>query len=237
MFWNKKRLYKEQYKYLNDAFSQQKEMLIENKDMIIFDVGACVGNISEQYTKLFENSQVHAFEPYTQSFLKLQEKATKNIKIKANKLALSNVKGEQILNINSFDPTNSLLDSHEKASYYWGKKLLDTVEQEKVGVETIDSYCKKENIKKIDILKLDTQGTEYKVLEGAKKMLLKNAISLIYMEIILVDTYIGQKTLPEITDFMDSFGYRLFNIYSPLISTNKELNQIDVIFILKKVYQ
>ena len=48
------------------------------------------------------------------------------------------------------------------------------VKKETVNVVTIDNFCKKNNIKKIDLLKIDTEGHEAEVLEGASKMLKKN---------------------------------------------------------------
>ncbi len=47
-------------------------------------------------------------------------------------------------------------------------------------------------------LVLDTQVTEYQVLEGASKAMEENKISLIYLEIITKPTYKGQKNFDEI---------------------------------------
>ena len=47
------------------------------------------------------------------------------------------------------------------------------VKSEIVNVVTIDNFWKKNNIKNIDLLKIDTEGHEAEVLEGANKMLQK----------------------------------------------------------------
>jgi len=51
------------------------------------------------------------------------------------------------------------------------------------------------------------------------------------MEIILVETYLGQRLCPEVTDLLALFGYRLFGLCNPRISKTNDLNQIDTIFI------
>ena len=38
----------------------------------------------------------------------------------------------------------------------------------KVYISTLDKFVKKNNIKSIDILKVDIEGSEYKFLKGAK---------------------------------------------------------------------
>ena len=47
---------------------------------------------------------------------------------------------------------------------------------------TIDEFCQKENIEKIDLLKIDTEGHEEHVLKGAYKTL-KKIIDVIYVEV------------------------------------------------------
>ena len=54
-----------------------------------------------------------------------------------------------------------------------GSKKSSFLRSEIVNVTSIDSFCKKKNIDKIDLLKIDTEGHEAKVLKGANKMLKK----------------------------------------------------------------
>ena len=61
--------------------------------------------------------------------------------------------------------------------------------KEKVDIKvmTLDNYCIVNKINKIDILKIDTQGYESKVLDGAKQSLKKNMISALEIEIIFIE--------------------------------------------------
>ena len=59
-------------------------------------------------------------------------------------------------------------------------EFLKSFETIKVKTDLLDNYCE-EKIEKIDILKIDVEGSEIEVLEGSKKML-KN-IKIIQIEI------------------------------------------------------
>lgn len=53
------------------------------------------------------------------------------------------------------------------------KKMVSTIV---VNTDNLDNFCNKKKVRNIDILKIDTEGTEIDVLLGAKKMLNKTSI-------------------------------------------------------------
>jgi hypothetical protein len=53
----------------------------------------------------------------------------------------------------------------------------------KVSTSTLDTFVKKNNIKSIDILKVDIEGSEYEFLKGARNTLKKNKVKIILLEI------------------------------------------------------
>ena len=67
--------------------------------------------------------------------------------------------------------------------------------QENVSIITLDEYCKKNNIGNIDILKIDTQGYEDKVLKGCSELIKNEKINLIQVELIFADIY--EKSAPD----------------------------------------
>ena len=111
---------------------------------------------------------------------------------------------------------------------------METRQQVEVEVTTIDCFASENNIPMIDILKMDIQGAELSALHGAKELLSQQAISLIYLEIILADSYIGQPKLHEYLDYLHSLRYDLLDFYNPG-RRNLRLNQVDAIFISNTV--
>ena len=116
-----------------------------NHDSLVFDVGSYDG---EYYKKLHQkyNCNIHAFEPVPQFYKKcLQNKPDK---ITLNNLALGNK--DCTFNISSQDNSSSeFLISGDK------------IECQKID---FNSYLKKHNINKIDLLKLNIEGGEYELL-------------------------------------------------------------------------
>src|SRR5690606_38527457 len=71
---------------------------------------------------------------------------------------------------------------------------------------TLDSYCKRNGVKEIDILKIDVQGAD---------SLLKNgAIRLIYSEVLFAENYSGQSSLLSISAFLEKHSYLLWDFKS-----------------------
>ena len=84
-------------------------------------------------------------------------------------------------------------------------KVLNTFKTIEVETSTIDNICIRNNINKIDVLKIDTEGSELNVLRGATKML-KNT------KIILVEILDEKKNYNEkykkVCDLLGSFGFK-----------------------------
>jgi len=163
---------------------------------IVFDVGANLG----QYARLLMNKLdsmspvIHLFEPDKYAYGKLLDKLSDYPNLFLNNCALGDRAGEASLYAAASGAVDaSLVKINE----------LDAVAQ-KVKVTTLDQYCSEKGIEKIDFLKIDTEGFELKVLEGAKSMLRQNKIKRIQLEhgslnsiAIGASLYKFQQLLPE----------------------------------------
>ena len=84
------------------------------------------------------------------------------------------------MNISIKTSTSTFSNYNQKS--YWkkikdfllsGLKNQSIIRSEKVKTITLDHFFEKKRLK-IDLLKIDTEGHEYQVLQGAKKLLKKN---------------------------------------------------------------
>lgn len=203
--------------------------LITRDRPTIFDVGAYTGITYLTYRKQFPKAVIHAFEPFPDSFSELSAAVLGDTDAHAHELALSNATGTQTLHVNSSSATNSLLPAEPEAKRYWGDGLLDERETVHVETTTLDLFCAERTIEQIDLIKLDVQGNEYAVLEGAAGLLKRQAIRLIYMEVILAGTYQGQRPFHDYLALMASNGYELLDLYN-CIRHDGRLLQMDVLF-------
>jgi FkbM family methyltransferase len=222
---------KDEYPERRDPFLQQKLLCQNRSKVIIFDVGAHVGTITALYRQLFPNAEIYAFEPFQESFKKLQAASAHDRLVHAIELGLSDNAGTVRLNVNKSEMTNSLLETTKSAKSFWGGDILDAVGHCNIEVTTIDAFCRHNAIEKIDILKIDAQGLEERILAGAASMLGEKKISYIYAEMILVPTYEGQGKFHEVLSLLDGLGYSLFSVYNfDYRPSSNRLLQLDAIF-------
>jgi len=210
------------------AMDMKKSLVANQAQPVIIDVGAYTGQTVNEYLSTFPAATIFAFEPTPVSFSQLIEIFGDNNQVKCLNLAISNVNDEITFNINDFSPTNSVLSTDKAADTYWGNELLNTVETVAVQSRTLDEICRTENIRHIDILKLDVQGAELQVLHGAEQLLNDKRISIIYLEVIFVPTYNEQSTYFEIGELLSSKGYNLYGMFN--LTYDKRLKQADMLF-------
>ena len=169
---------------------------LDTKSPTIFDVGGNVGESIELFLNIFEKPNIYSFEPEIGSFKKLKERYEKNKEIHLYNLAFGNKKERLNLKINVKSSTSTFSTINTKSKYYKLKSLIlgsnknkVFFDEEKVQVDTVDSFCSEKKIQNINILKIDTEGFELNVLEGAKENLHK--INIIIIEFQLNDMYLN----------------------------------------------
>ena len=186
---------------------------------VIFDVGANQGQSIERFKKIFENPIIHAFEPIEFEFKKLKEKYSNDKNIILNNYAAGEKDQSKDFYITAKTGNSSF--NKLRANTDWLKvrsKQFNTSEEgytkeiKSTKVITLDNYCSQNNIKKIDILKIDTQGYEDKVLQGSQEILKKEIVYSVESEIMLDDVYEKYFTFNDLEKFLVPNNYRLVGI-------------------------
>jgi FkbM family methyltransferase len=196
--------------------------------LLIFDVGAHYGESALNYMDLFHDVVVYSFEPSLNAFQELSK--IKKTNLKSFNLGLSNIEGEDNFHFNESDATNSLLKLSKNAAQNWDLPTLKSVGQENLKFTTLDRFLELNNLKKIDFLKLDVQGAEFMVLNGALETLRLKRIELIQIEYINIETYENVKSLDYYLDFLKQFDYKLISIFEISYSLEGKLLQFDMFF-------
>jgi hypothetical protein len=132
--------------------------------------------------------------------------------------------GSEIGEAEMFEYENSNINSlTDKAPY----AVRFGEESRRIGIQctTLDTYCAQTNIERIDVLKIDTEGSDYKVLQGSRGMLRKHAIKFIYFEFNDLQPRDGTSggALMPIDSLLRPHGYRFVASYSDYIVTNGEM--------------
>ena len=82
---------------------------------------------------------------------------------------------------------------------------------EEIAATTIDDYCEKNNVEKIDLLKIDVEGAELQVMRGARRMLKSKKIECLTFEFGQTTFDMGN-TPEEIEEFLTEMDYEISNI-------------------------
>jgi FkbM family methyltransferase len=174
--------------------------------LIIVDAGANVGQSILNFHQVFRSPIIHAFEPGIEPFTWLQRRTSGLPNLHLNNYALGSQSGVMELVVNSRSEMSSLL---EPSVACWGT----VQERRETVVKTLDEYCVENKIQAIDVLKSDTQGFDLEVIKGARELLRRKAIHLIFMEVILSDMYKGLPSVDEIYTFLMDQGFSLVSFY------------------------
>lgn len=179
--------------------------------MIVFDVGANVGELTLLFSRFVGAGQVHAFEASGSVFerLKTVSRAAACPNVFLNHLAIADAEGTVRLHV------------YDERHLGWNTLAVRPLENygidvkpvaaEEVKATTIDLYCEREGITRIDLLKIDVEGAEFQVLRGAQRMLSEKRISCVTFEF-------GQTTFDmgndpdELEAYLTNLGYELRNM-------------------------
>jgi FkbM family methyltransferase len=152
--------------------------IINNDRPVFFDVGANTGSYSQILLDSFSNSLIYAFEPHPKNFSDLKDKLP-STRIIAHNIALGNTSGTLPL-YDISDWNGSVYASlHKDVITEICKRDSVSVE---VSMDTLDNFTKKEGITYIDFLKIDTEGSELAVLQGASELLANKSVGCIHFE-------------------------------------------------------
>ncbi len=216
-----------------DAYALQRDILDESSP-VIFDVGAHEGTVVRKYLGLFPRATIHAFEPTPAALRGLRAAFGADGRVHIHEVALSETEGTATIHKNLFGDTNSLLASDGRAKEYWGAGLLETADELSVRTTTVERVAAERGLSRIHILKLDVQGAELRVLKGAERLLREHRIDIVYCEVILAPTYVGQAPLFEYLRFFHELGYVLFSVHD-LQRRRGQLLQMDALFVAPEI--
>jgi FkbM family methyltransferase len=150
---------------------------IREEHPLIFDVGAHSGHYAEAVIAcLGPSCRLHCFEPAPEPFEKLRKRLAKYDNVRLNNFALGDKEETKTLcGATPMDSGAFILDSA-------GLNSEDHCRGVPVRVQRLDRYCADNCIHEIALLKLDVEGYELRVLQGALDLLEQQRIRLIQFE-------------------------------------------------------
>lgn len=174
---------------------------------IILDVGACDFGDSIRFKNTFPECQIYAFEMMDDNYKKYSEFAESN-GIKTYNIAISNYDG-----LTDYYKSNCTTGLHAQSTLLkpgdgyknmYGHMVSHKESIEKVSCKTINTFCKENSIDKIDLLHIDVEGAEFKVIQGIGDV----KPDLIFAEFLIDGGWENQASFNETLDLIYSLGYK-----------------------------
>jgi len=171
-------------------------------DKIFFDIGCNIGEFGEFLIKNKYDGKMFLFDPLDS----IRNNDVKKYGIFTKKLFWDK---EEKLNFfidqnNMASGTNSIFDMNKIGYLPKSKSII-------LMTSTVDNYVYKNNIKKVDYVKIDAEGAEYRILLGMKKTLTNKMIKYIHLEFghaAMAD----KRYIKDYYDYLVQFGYDMYII-------------------------
>ncbi|MEX0895760.1 MAG: FkbM family methyltransferase [Patescibacteria group bacterium] len=151
----------------------------------ILDVGANTGEFSLEAHRCFPGAKIIACEPHPQTVQKLR-KNLRGKKVKILNLGLSKKTGSAKLwdfadsaPLKATQPTSTLASVHKTVINQFHQQQAQAFN---IKVSTIDQIVKDHKLRSIDLLKIDAEGNELAILQGAATTLKLKKIKCIQFE-------------------------------------------------------
>ena len=193
----------------------------------VLDVGANVGQFAIAAAKLFPGSRVYSYEPVPDTYTLLCKYTRKLDNVACFNQGLGDCESELPITVNSHSHSSSFLPlSAEHKSAFPFAREERTI---RVPVTTLDLATKEIDLLQPVLLKLDVQGFEKKVLQGATSTL--HLIDYIILEASLRPMYEGEVLFTGMIQLLDSYGFDFLRPIGWLSSpSNGEILQLDCLF-------
>lgn len=171
-----------------------------NIDMVL-DVGANVGQFATELRNNGYTGQIRSFEPLSSVFPILSAAAEGDDQWQVYNFALGAVSGQSTINVSESTVFSSLLPVSSAAAAYADTAVSNHTET--IEVRTLDEVLPA--VTGNVLLKIDTQGFEKQVLEGAQKTLSK--MKGVLMELPIIHLYKGNWQFHEAVAYMAAAGF------------------------------
>lgn len=155
------------------------ELRTPGKPLCVLDVGANKGQFATLLLAgLTGPVCIHCFEPARRTFELLSERFQTDPRFVLNNFALGSRSGTTSLHYD--EPGSGLASVYRRRLDH--QPGIRFTHSEEVAVRTVDEYCAERGIGRIELLKIDAEGHELEVLNGAERSLVQRKIKMVSFE-------------------------------------------------------
>jgi FkbM family methyltransferase len=196
---------------------------------VVLDVGLNRGTVALLLARLYPDLPIHLIEPIPAQCRFLEERFARFANLRVHQLALSDRGGTADFHIADHTGSSSLFtNSGDEAARHSTHATTQIIA---VDLARLDDWSAAQGISHIACMKIDAQGSEFSILQGARRLLSNQAIDMIMLEWFALPHYDGVPLLDEILSLMRGHGYWLYDIFPSKRLKNGQLRFGDAVFI------
>lgn len=191
-------------------------IILSNNVQTLIDVGANSGQYIDEYYTIFKKYklQIHSFEPIPQIYEQLDSKIQKSkLDWYGYNLGLGESEYVTKINLSSGDQTSSSILAIENNS------RVSKQGEVEIKIKSLDQFSF--NLKGKTLMKIDVQGFEFKVLQGAETFIKKNKPYVI-LEISNYSDYVGTKDITYYLNWFNKINYKLKWIHHNIVDIQQD---------------
>jgi len=217
-YWNKKKI----INFFRHKF--------KNNISILIDVGAHHGETIKLFNKEFNIKSIISFEPSKRNYYQLLKK-NKNLKnLKTFNLALGENNKTTDFNEHFESQSSTISEINQNSEYYKRKifflnplkKKNKKINITKIKMNRLENILKELKIKEVDILKIDTEGYDYKVIKGLGESI--KFVKYIYFEHHFHDMLIKKYNLSDVNSYL--YDYNFIKVFKSKMKFRKTFEYI-----------
>ena len=188
-------------------------------EFAFLDVGSHRGEMTSALLSQFPQAKAILFEPTPENYEFLKTRFSQNRAIQIFNCALSDIEGTSQFYVAADSATNSLLNPSNSST-----------NQIQVSIQMLDNIVKASGFEAIDFIKIDTQGNDLNVLQGAIETIKRHAPAIL-VESIFINLYQGQCSYYDIFSLMQLHEYALAGIYNAHYTKAGAIAFSDLLFL------
>lgn len=186
-----------------DPYAQLRHLRAWSSEDVVFDVGANDGRTVLDLQRYLPSPTIYAFEPVSSTFRILEERTRHLDHVRRFPVAVGAAKGRETIYL------------HEKAILNsFSPQWYSPIGTDEVDVTTVDQVMADEGIDFVHFLKIDTEGHELQVLEGARDALAGSRDAVIQVEVGFDRTVSPHTPLEDVRRYLAQSGYYLHGLFS-----------------------